>query len=131
MVLLNQLATELHRGHFLQQIQVNMLHVFPFSARPNTIAAKMDKQISSAAKKQRSAQLIQLSEQKRQAFYMENRGKTFPVLFEHKQDKGFISGFTTNYIKVKTEYNERLVNQIIDVKLDELDKQFIFHLKHI
>ncbi|MBO4738476.1 MAG: tRNA (N(6)-L-threonylcarbamoyladenosine(37)-C(2))-methylthiotransferase MtaB [Bacteroidales bacterium] len=116
---------------FIQQCDINMLHVFPFSARPNTPAAEMDNQISSQTKKQRSLQLIQLSEQKKRAFYIENQGKTYPVLFEHKQDKGFIFGFTPNYIKVKTKYNENLINQIVDVKLEELDKQCIFHIKNI
>ncbi len=116
---------------FIQQCDINMLHVFPFSARPNTPAAEMDNQISSPTKKQRSLQLIQLSEQKKHAFYIENQGKIYPVLFEHKQDKGFIFGFTPNYIKVKTKYNESLINQIVDVKLEELDKQFIFHIKNI
>ena len=53
-------------------------------------------------------------------------GSTRNVLFESDNAGGFMHGFTGNYLKVKSRYNESFVNQIVEVKLDTLDKDGVF-----
>lgn len=59
-------------------------------------------------------------------FYEQNIGTVHSVLFEEEEDLGFMYGFTENYIKVKTPYNTDLVNQLITVQLDTIDREGIF-----
>jgi len=49
------------------------------------------------------------------------KDKEFTVLFEQENNDGLISGFTENYIRVKTEFDEALVNKLFKVKLKEMD----------
>ena len=114
---------------FLDSIPVNMLHIFPYSQRPDTIAANMEGQISQGVKNQRVKKLIALSDKKKLAFYQENQGKTYPVLVEHKKENGFLYGFTPNYIKVKFPYQSHIANQIINVTLSQLDSNNIYITK--
>ena len=114
---------------FLDSIPVNMLHIFPYSQRPDTIAANMEGQISQGVKNQRVKKLIALSDKKKLAFYQENQGKTYPVLVEHKKENGFLYGFTPNYIKVKFPYQSHIANQIINITLSQLDSNNIYITK--
>lgn len=62
-----------------------------------------------------------LSVKKRRAFYESQIGKTHTVLFEGENKKGYIHGFTENYVKVKTPWNPELVNTLHEVKLTSID----------
>jgi threonylcarbamoyladenosine tRNA methylthiotransferase MtaB len=68
----------------------------------------------------RSKMLRGLSHKKRRAFYESQLGSTQEVLFESENKNGFIYGFTSNYIKVKTFWNPALSNTIHPVKLTEI-----------
>ena len=57
---------------------------------------------------------------------MKNKDLTVHVLFESDNSNGFMHGFTENYIKVKTKFNPRLVNQVVAVKLDVLAEELCF-----
>jgi threonylcarbamoyladenosine tRNA methylthiotransferase MtaB len=113
---------------FLEQLDISFLHVFSFSIRPGTPAAEMEGKIDQKTINQRSKELHQLSENKHLAFYMQNIGKEAIVLFESKNENGMIFGFTGNYLKVMTSYSETLINQLVHVKLEKLEKGncFIF-----
>lgn len=58
-----------------------------------------------------------LSEKKRRFFYEQHLGQTRPVLFEMHKDKGLISGFTDNYIKIEAPFQEELINAILPATL--------------
>ena len=97
----------------------NMLHVFPYSARPGTVAAKMDGQISPEVKKERSKKLIELS-QKLYLDYAERFvGQDIAVLVEKydQKEKAYI-GHTTNYLEVKI-LKESKVGTFETVKLQK------------
>ncbi|MCX6248783.1 MAG: tRNA (N(6)-L-threonylcarbamoyladenosine(37)-C(2))-methylthiotransferase MtaB [Bacteroidetes bacterium] len=111
---------------FIRGIDLSYAHVFSYSKRENTLAAGMDEPVQDKIKKYRSEALHQLSEEKKSAFYHQNKGLTKSVLFESDNSGGFMHGFTENYIKVKTPYDENLVNQIVSVKLDVMDKELCF-----
>jgi len=47
------------------------------------------------------------------------------VLFEQKNENGLITGFTSNYVKVATQYNSVLVNKVARVKLTSIDSGMV------
>ena len=55
-----------------------------------------------------------------------NLGKTFPVLFEAENNNDVMYGFTENYIKVKTTFDDSLINEIKTVTLKEIDRDGLF-----
>ena len=96
----------------------DMLHVFPYSMRPGTVAARMDGQISPEVKKQRSKVLLDLSDELYQNFANRFINKEVTVLVEkYDQEKGLNIGHTSNYISVQIPIKESLVGQYITVKL--------------
>lgn len=112
--------------HFLNNLEVSYMHVFTYSKRDNTLAAKMNEPVSETEKKRRSIALHQLSEQKKRAFYEQNAGKEAKVLFESDNSHGFMHGYTENYIKVTTPYQQELVNHIVPVTLTQTDAEGSF-----
>ena len=115
---------EFDKGYsFLEKLDIAYMHVFTYSERENTKAAKMGSTIDSEAKKHRSMKLHRLSEQKKSAFYQANFGRICDVLFESEIQDGYISGFTDNYIRVKTQYTEDLKNSIRTIKILQADPQ--------
>ena len=98
----------------------DMLHVFPYSVRPGTVAAKMDGQISPEVKKQRSKVLLDLSDELYQNFVNRFINKEVTVLVEkYDQEKGLNNGHTSNYISVQIPNKESIVGQYITVKLQK------------
>jgi threonylcarbamoyladenosine tRNA methylthiotransferase MtaB len=112
--------------NFIKISDITYVHVFTFSERENTLAFKMDNKVPVNIRRQRSKKLQLLSDNKKILFYLQNKGKTRDVLFESDNDNGFMYGFTDNYIKVKTPFNENLINKIVPVKLETLDKDNVF-----
>ena len=111
---------------YLNELDVSYFHVFTYSERPNTLAPKLEKSVDRKTRDERSKKLRILSAKKKRAFYQENIGKSFPVLFEAENNNDFMFGFTSNYVKVKTKYNEDLVNQVKQVNLKEIDRDGLF-----
>lgn len=104
---------------YLSNIRFTKLHVFKYSPRKGTVAAKMKNQIDSTVKEKRSHKLIELSNECEIEFLDRYVGKELKVLFE-KQDGEYIKGRTTNYLVVKAKETE-LENQIKDVKIVSRD----------
>ena len=102
---------------FLEGLDVTQLHVFPYSERPGTVALKIPYVVDDKEKKLRSKRLLQLSDEKTQAFYAAHIGQTAEVLFEKAPRGKAMHGFTRNYIRVelsaalsKEEYDNQLLN---------------------
>ena len=105
---------------FLKSLDVTQLHVFPYSERPGTIALKIPYIVSDTEKKRRSKLLLDLSEEKRLAFYESHIGTLADVLFEKSNRGRAMHGFTRNYIRVELPASiarESYDNQIIKVRL--------------
>ncbi|MDP1622037.1 MAG: tRNA (N(6)-L-threonylcarbamoyladenosine(37)-C(2))-methylthiotransferase MtaB [Bacteroidales bacterium] len=113
---------------FLEKLEISYMHVFTYSKRDNTLAAKMDTPVPDKVKKERSKALHKLSDHKKQQFYLQNMGREVKVLFESDNSQGFMHGFTENYIRVKTEYQQEYVNQLIHGKLTNLDADGIYQI---
>jgi threonylcarbamoyladenosine tRNA methylthiotransferase MtaB len=111
---------------FIKGLELSYLHVFSYSKRENTLAASMPEPVKDKVRKQRSEILHRLSAEKKQGFYLQNKGREMKVLFESDNTNGFMHGFTENYLKVKTKYSQSLVNRIVSVKLETLEPDLTF-----
>ena len=86
---------------FIQQVGLNYLHVFPYSARPNTAAIRMPGHLDIHVVKQRAQTLRDLSQRLRQAYNSRFIGQTVQVLWEKDtDDQGRPLGTTRNYLSV-------------------------------
>ncbi|MUH37788.1 tRNA (N(6)-L-threonylcarbamoyladenosine(37)-C(2))-methylthiotransferase MtaB [Zobellia amurskyensis] len=115
--------------HFLNELDISYLHVFTYSERDNTAAAEMGGVVSKQVRNKRSKMLRGLSVKKRRAFYEGQLGKTHQVLFEGENKEGYIHGFTSNYVKVKSPWNPALVNTLHEVSLTEIDEDGLVRLE--
>lgn len=106
----------------LSDLDISYLHVFTYSERPNTEAVDMEGVVPQKVRNKRSKMLRGLSVKKRRAFYESQLGSTLHVLFEGENKKGYIHGFTENYVKVKAPWNPALVNTLHPVKLISMDE---------
>jgi threonylcarbamoyladenosine tRNA methylthiotransferase MtaB len=102
---------------FCREAGFAALHVFPFSARPGTPAARMPGQIGAKTKKARVQEMLALGEELRGRFLARFEGRVTGVLFEEKMREGAWEGLTGNYIRV-VAVGESLENRIADVRLD-------------
>jgi len=111
---------------FLQSLDITYLHVFPYSIRPGTKAASFPDQVAKSIKEERVAILRKLSDDKRVTFHRCQLGRTWPVLVEGRRDgDGMLKGFTANYIPVSFNGPDRLVQQVVPVKLVELQENSV------
>ncbi len=106
---------------FIEKVGFTQLHVFPYSPRRGTPAAKMDNQIADTIKHERVNRLIELSHQLNSQYAKSQIGKTLRVLFEKEED-GFFIGHGDNYLLVKVSSDDRLIGQIRDVIIESYDE---------
>jgi threonylcarbamoyladenosine tRNA methylthiotransferase MtaB len=107
---------------FLEQLPISYLHVFTYSERPNTEAVLLQNPVPKHIRNKRSKVLRALSAKKRHQFYESQLGKEVSVLFENENKKGYIQGFSTNYVKVRAPWNPEWVNTTKKVRLSEIDE---------
>lgn len=110
---------------FLNELDISYLHVFPYSERINTTAYKMPGKVRMGERTDRVKMLQILSDKKKRHFYEQHLNGEFKVLWEAENDGNTMYGFTENYIKVKTDYDPMLVNEITPVKLKNIDEEGI------
>jgi len=115
----------------LSELDISYLHVFTYSERPNTEAVDLPDVVPLKVRNKRSKMLRGLSVKKRRAFYESQIGATFNVLFEGENKKGYIHGFTQNYVKVKAPWNPELVNTLHPVKLSGIDEDGLVRFEWI
>jgi threonylcarbamoyladenosine tRNA methylthiotransferase MtaB len=112
---------------FCQQAGFANIHVFPFSPRPETAAARMPKQIKDKVKQERNQRMLELSRSSRRRLCEQFLGQIMPVLWEKETSSGsgIYSGLTGNYIRVIANSEKPLSNEITPVKLVEFYNQGI------
>ncbi len=103
--------------NFLNELDISYLHVFTYSERDDTEAIHFDGVVPMSERKKRNKMLRILSEKKRMAFYKSQLGSTRKVVWESDNKNGMMHGFTENYVKVQTPYDESLINQLMEVEL--------------
>ena len=102
---------------FCRRMEFARIHVFPFSSRSGTEAAKIPDQIDSKTKKQRSDTMLTLAEESARDFRQRFSGRTMTVLWEQRTGEGIWSGVTGNYLRVFTKSEEDLSNRLMPVTL--------------
>jgi threonylcarbamoyladenosine tRNA methylthiotransferase MtaB len=105
---------------FVREMDFMKLHVFRYSRRTGTAAARMPGQVADEVKKARSARLLALSDESGQRFFERFVGRPMPVLWEQitgASEAGFHnSGLTDNYIRVEMDARAALTNTITIVR---------------
>lgn len=108
---------------FVNELDVSYLHVFTYSERPGTPAMEMEGAVDMEERRRRNQMLTILSEKKRRHFYRQHLGQERPVLFEKSKEKGMMSGFTDNYIRIEMPLHKELINTIGLVYLDGINEK--------
>ena len=106
--------------NFLSDLDISYLHVFSYSERDNTESIKLTNKVSKTIKSQRSKSLRALSAKKKTIFYKKNLKIIRPVLFESKNNDGYIFGYTDNYVRVKALWSKNLIDKVVNCKLIDI-----------
>ncbi|TYR82360.1 tRNA (N(6)-L-threonylcarbamoyladenosine(37)-C(2))-methylthiotransferase MtaB [Priestia megaterium] len=109
--------------NFIKEHKFSELHVFPYSKRTGTPAARMDDQIDEEIKNERVHRLIELSNQLAKEYASKFEGEVLEVIPEeqYKEDpnSGLYVGYTDNYLKVVFPATEDMVGKLVKVKISK------------
>ncbi|MBC8331580.1 MAG: tRNA (N(6)-L-threonylcarbamoyladenosine(37)-C(2))-methylthiotransferase MtaB [Anaerolineae bacterium] len=112
---------------FVRQINFAGGHVFTYSARPGTGAARMSGHVDHALRKSRNAQMRAVFEASARQYQNQFIGQELPVLWESATALGpqgwTVSGLTDNYLRVTAQAPRTLWNVITTVKLTQVNNQ--------
>ena len=100
---------------FLRRCGFARLHVFPYSIRPGTPAAKMA-QVPKAIKEERARRAIALGRELHEDYLAKCVGQVYPVLFEQPSGRHF-SGHAPNYMEVLVDTEKDLHNRVLPVRI--------------
>jgi threonylcarbamoyladenosine tRNA methylthiotransferase MtaB len=103
--------------NFIKEHKFSELHVFPYSKRTGTPAARMDDQIDEELKNERVHRLIELSNQLAKEYASNFEDEVLEVIPEEVYDDGRYVGYTDNYLKVAFPATEEMVGQLVKVKI--------------
>lgn len=107
---------------FISSLDVSQLHVFTYSERPNTRALGIEPVVDMHERHVRCNKLIDVSDAKLHDFYCRYIGSERKVLFEQPSKGAPMHGFTDNYVRVEMPYNRELINQVVTVRLGEMNE---------
>ena len=108
--------------HLIQALPVAYLHVFPFSARPGTPAAKFTDNVLSKTIKQRCERMRRLGVDKRMSFYRKFIGHKMKILVETNREAatGRLKGISSNYLPVLVDADDEYKNKLVDICIERL-----------
>jgi threonylcarbamoyladenosine tRNA methylthiotransferase MtaB len=108
---------------FMERMRFAEMHVFPYSKRTGTPAARMEDQVEEEIKNHRVHELIRLSEKMQLSYAEPFVGEVVEVIPEkpskEMQDQGLLTGFSDNYLNVIFSGTVDMIGQIIKVKITE------------
>ncbi|MCD8150667.1 MAG: tRNA (N(6)-L-threonylcarbamoyladenosine(37)-C(2))-methylthiotransferase MtaB [Clostridiales bacterium] len=108
---------------FAKRVSFYEIHVFQYSRRKGTAADRMEGQIPSAVKAERSHRLMAIAAEQKKSFAAWYEGKPVEVLFEEaviKDGDTFYEGFTPEYVKIRYRTEESLENKIMKVEFFQI-----------
>ena len=108
---------------FIDSLDISQLHVFTYSERAGTKMLDIEQSTPLAERKKRSDILHLLSDKKTKKFYESQKGKTYPVLWESRQQGDKMVGFTSNYVQVECKYDKKLVNVLETIILGDWNEE--------
>ena len=101
---------------FCEEIGFAQMHIFPYSVREGTLAARLPNRVPDEVKTERAHIMLSLAADMKRRFCEGFIGKQLTVLFE-QQKNGMWSGMTENYIEVRCKSEESLRGRIVEVML--------------
>ena len=108
---------------FINEHKFSELHVFPYSKRTGTPAARMEDQVDEEVKNERVHRLITLSDQLAKEYASSFEGEVVEVIpennFVENGGIGMLEGFTDNYLKVVFSGTEDMVGKLVKVKIEK------------
>ncbi len=113
---------------FLKKIQFFETHIFKYSMRKGTRAAKMDNQVPDQTKTKRSNVLLRLNEENRRRYLEAHLGQTMEVLMEEElwvDGVRYFAGHTREYIRLAVQTEENLANRFVKIEADSFLKEDI------
>jgi threonylcarbamoyladenosine tRNA methylthiotransferase MtaB len=113
-----------HTYDLMNELPISYLHVFPFSARSGTPAARYPDKIPPDVIKERCEKMRCLGQVKRLHFYRSFIGKEIEILVESTRHAttGLLKGLSSNYIPVLIDADDDQINKLVTVRLtDQMD----------
>lgn len=109
--------------NFIKEHGFSELHVFPYSKRTGTPAARMEDQVDEEVKNERVHRLISLSDQLAKEYASRFEGEVLEVIpeekFKDEPTSNLYVGYTDNYLKVVFPATEEMVGEIVKVKIEK------------
>jgi threonylcarbamoyladenosine tRNA methylthiotransferase MtaB len=102
--------------NFVEALPLSYFHVFPYSVRAGTTAAKLPGKVAAGEIKQRAARLRELGERKRERFAQKFVGNKLKVLLEESTEDGELGGYSRNYVRVLTRGSAGQLNRELEVE---------------
>lgn len=108
---------------FVEEISFSSMHVFKFSPRKGTPAAKFKGQVNPKVKDERSKIISEIAHKNHMKFMNSLIGKSLRVLYEQKVDEkgNYYEGLTDNYIRVMAEAAYDIKGEIINTRLNGIE----------
>jgi len=107
--------------NFIKEHKFSELHVFPYSKRTGTPAARMEDQVDEEVKNERVHRLISLSDQLAKEYASLFEGEVLEVIpeeeYKEEANKGLYVGYSDNYLKVVFPATEDMIGKIVKVKI--------------
>ncbi len=108
---------------FIRKCDFAAMHVFPYSIRPGTPAAKRE-QVEMSVREARAHEAAAVAAQMHREYLEGCVGKTYPVLFEQTHGD-YYTGHAPNYMEVAVE-GEDLHNRVLPVEITRTDGQRLY-----
>ena len=106
---------------FVESIPLAYFHVFPYSVRAGTTAAKFTGRVAPAEIKRRSALMRELGDRKRVEFARRFVGTKLKVLLEERGTDGKLRGYSRNYLRVSAQGPDELTNREVEVEASTVE----------
>jgi threonylcarbamoyladenosine tRNA methylthiotransferase MtaB len=106
---------------FVESMPLAYFHVFPYSVRAGTTAAKFSGRVKPAEIKRRAALMRELGESKRVKFARGLLGTELKVLLEERGPRGELRGYSRNYVRVATQGPDELINREVAVEASAVE----------
>lgn len=112
---------------FLKKLPLSYMHVFPYSKRPGTASGRMDDPVDDETRKERVKKLLEINNEKKNAYTTRHSGSILDVIVENKAaNRGLYKAISDNYLRVLVRADRIEPGQMISVRVISLtDKGLI------
>jgi threonylcarbamoyladenosine tRNA methylthiotransferase MtaB len=115
---------------FIEELKMYQLHVFPYSKRNGTPAARMPDQVPEEIKQERVQRMIELSKRLTHEYASKFVGEVVEVIperpFKEDPHSGLIMGYSDNYLQVVFQGSPDLLGQVVRVRIDRVDQEYCY-----